>query len=371
MNIRLIKEGLGGTAGFYRGGEETFEVQKVRLLDRQQVLEKGVLYLGDLTKARVLSRNWQVEKGSALLLAEAPEAQLYVLPVEKLPECTMISRLSIPALFNRISALLEAPQTDPVHAWKMVLSRRVVSSGEIRQRLFGTEEMTYVQLLLFQSKDHRPLPQKLVDLVTQWFPEDTVLPDRDEIAVLRRHREQLFSFPLPEGMEESLRILGCVAGIGNATRDCGMLRTMCQMIRHMLRLRERLGRDEVLCQIDEYQMMIVVDYCVQEYVQRNGHTDICYLAHPALVHIARYDARHGTNLRQVLYQYLVYGGNVQRTAAALYMHRNTVMNKLKKITEMVPLDFSDGLLCQRLLLSCQVLEYAEKVLKLRVDQERE
>lgn len=83
-------------------------------------------------------------------------------------------------------------------------------------------------------------------------------------------------------------------------------------------------------------MMIVLDYCVQEYVQRNGHTDICYLAHPALVHIARYDARCGTNLRQVLYQYLVFGGNVQRAAAALYMHRNTVMNKLKKYLKWFP-----------------------------------
>ncbi len=371
MDIRLIKEDLGEAAFFYRGGSGHAEVQKVRLLDRQRVLEQGVLYLGDLTKARSLSRDWRMEKGCALLLAEAPEAQVDALASEKLPEITMISRLSIPALFNRISALLEAPQADPLHAWKLVLSRRVVSSGEICQRLFGTEETAYVQLLLFQRKDRGPLPRELEDQVRDWFPEDTVIPDEEEIAVLRRHREQLFTFPLPEGMERALEELGCVAGIGNATRDCGMLRTMCQMIRHMLRLRQRLGREEVLCFLDQYQMMIVLDYCVQEYVQRNGHTDICYLAHPALVHIARYDARQGTDLRQVLYQYLVFGGNVQRTAAALYMHRNTVMNKLKKISEMVPLDLSDGLLCQRLLLSCQVLEYAEKVLKLRVDQERE
>ncbi len=371
MDIKLIREDLGGAAAFYRGGSGHVEVQKVRLLDRQRVLEQGVLYLGDLTKARALSQEWRTEKGCALLLAEAPEAQVSASPAEKLPEVTLISRLSIPALFNRISALLEAPQADPLHAWKLVLSRRVVSSGEICQRLFGTEEAAYVQLLLFQKKDHGPLPQELAEQVKLWFSDDTVIPDEEEIAVLRRHREQLFTFPLPEGMEESLETLGCVVGIGNATRDCGMLRTMCQMIRHMLRLRQRLDREETLCFIDQYQMMIVLDYCVQEYVQRNGHTDICYLAHPALVHIARYDAQRGTNLRQVLYQYLVFGGNVQRSAAELYMHRNTVMNKLKKISEMVPLDLSDGLLCQRLLLSCQVLEYAEKVLKLRVDQERE
>lgn len=370
MDIRVIKEQFGAATSFYRGGEKETSFHKVQLLDRQQRLEAGVLYLGGLEEARALAPGWQAEEGSILLLAEAARGQLYTLPGDKLPGCVLLSRLSIAALFNRISALLDAPQADPVHAWKQVLSRQVVSSGEIRQRLFGREDTTYVQLLLIQRDNHGALPPQLAGLVAQWFPGDLVIPEEREIAVLRQHKEQLFHFPLPEGIEASLQKLGCVMGIGNATRDCSMLRTICQMMRHMLRLRERLGRKDTLCQLDGYQMMIVIDYCVQEYVRRNGHMDICYLAHPALVHLARYDTRHGTNLRQVLYQYLVFGGNVQRTAAALYMHRNTVLNKLKKISEMVSFDFSDGLLCQRLLLSCQLLEYAEKVLKQRVDEDR-
>ncbi|MGI6255757.1 MAG: PucR family transcriptional regulator [Acutalibacter sp.] len=369
MDVKLVKEDLGGAAVFIRGGG-SLEVEKLRLLDRQQELRPGVLYLGTLDQARALAPGWEAREGSALLLAEAPEGQAYTLPQERLPECTVFSRLSLGALFNRVSTLLESAQTDPLHAWKQVLGRRVVDPGEIRERLFGGDEGTYVQLLLLRRGDQGPLPQGLARQAAQWFPGDLVIPDEREIAVLRQHREQLFTFPLPEGMEEGLRVQGCVAGIGNATRDCSMLRTICQMLRHMLRLRQRLGREDVLCQLDQYQMMIVIDYCVQEYVQRNGHQDICYLAHPALVHLARYDLRRGTNLRQVLYQYLLFGGNIQRTAAALYMHRNTVQNKLKKIGEMVSLDLSDGLLCQRLLLSCQLLEYAEKVLHLRVDEDR-
>lgn len=370
MDIRVIKEALGSAASFYQGGQERTLFRKVQLLDCQQSLEREVLYLGSLVQARELASTWQTDQGSILLLAETATGQLYELPRDRLPGCVMLSRLSIAALYNRISSLLEAPQLDPAHVWKQVLSRQLVSSGEIRQRLFGKEENTYVQLLLLQQKNHIALPPQLEEWAARWFPDDLVIAGEGEIAVLRQHKEQLFHFPLPEGIETSLQKLGCVMGIGNATRDCSMLRTICQMMRYMLRLRERLGRKDTLCQLDGYQMMIVIDYCVQEYVRRNGHMDICYLAHPALVHLARYDTRHGTNLRQVLYQYLVFGGNVQRTAAALYMHRNTVLNKLKKISEMVSFDFSDGLLCQRLLLSCQLLEYAEKVLKQRVDEDR-
>ena len=370
MDIRVIKEALGSAASFYQGGQECTSFRKVQLLDCQQSLEREVLYLGSLPQARELASTWQTDQGSILLLAETTTGQLYELPRDRLPGCVMLSRLSIAALYNRISSLLEAPQLDPAHVWKQVLSRQLVSSGEIRQRLFGKEENTYVQLLLLQQKNHMALPPQLEEWAARWFPDDLVIAGEGEIAVVRQHKEQLFRFPLPEGMEEKLEKLGCVAGIGNATRDCSMLRTICQMMRHMLRLRERLEREDTLCLLDQYQVMIVLDYCVQEYVRRNGHMDICYLAHPALIHLARYDTRHGTDLRQVLYHYLVFGGNIQRTAAALYMHRNTVMNKLKKISEMVSFDFSDGLLCQRLLLSCQLLEYAEKVFKQRVDDDR-
>lgn len=370
MDIRVIEEELGSAASFYQGGQERASFRKVQLLDCQQSLEREVLYLGSLAQARELASTWQADQGSILLLAETTAGQLYELPRDRLPGCVMLSRLSIAALYNRISSLLEAPQLDPAHVWKQVLSRQLVSSGEIRQRLFGKEENTYVQLLLLQQKNHMALPPQLEEWAARWFPDDLVIAGEGEIAVVRQHKEQLFHFPLPEGMEETLEKLGCVAGIGNATRDCSMLRTICQMMRHMLRLRERLEREDTLCLLDQYQVMIVLDYCVQEYVRRNGHMDICYLAHPALIHLARYDTRHGTNLRQVLYHYLVFGGNIQRTAAALYMHRNTVMNKLKKISEMVSFDFSDGLLCQRLLLSCQLLEYAEKVFKQRVDDDR-
>ena len=154
MDIRVIKEELGSAASFYQGGQERASFRKVQLLDCQQSLEREVLYLGSLAQARELASTWQADQGSILLLAETTAGQLYELPRDRLPGCVMLSRLSIAALYNRISSLLEAPQLDPAHVWKQVLSRQLVSSGEIRQRLFGKEENTYVQLLLLQQKNH-------------------------------------------------------------------------------------------------------------------------------------------------------------------------------------------------------------------------
>ena len=51
-----------------------------------------------------------------------------------------------------------------------------------------------------------------------------------------------------------------------------------------------------------------------------------------------------------------------QTAAATYMHRNTVINKVNKIMELLDLDLEDGNLRQRLILSCQFIRYYENVM---------
>ena len=54
--------------------------------------------------------------------------------------------------------------------------------------------------------------------------------------------------------------------------------------------------------------------------------------------------------------------DVKRTAGKLYMHRNTVSNKLNLIRSITDVDFNDGDINQRIIFSCQVIKYYEKVL---------
>ena len=46
--------------------------------------------------------------------------------------------------------------------------------------------------------------------------------------------------------------------------------------------------------------------------------------------LSKYDSEHDTDLCAVMAQYIVCGCSVTRTAAATYMHRNTILNKVKK-----------------------------------------
>ena len=58
-----------------------------------------------------------------------------------------------------------------------------------------------------------------------------------------------------------------------------------------------------------------------------------------------------------MFIYLQNSHNLTQTAAVLYMHRNTVLNRLNKIRELISLDLEDGQNHFILLLSCMLLHY--------------
>jgi hypothetical protein len=57
--------------------------------------------------------------------------------------------------------------------------------------------------------------------------------------------------------------------------------------------------------------------------------------------LALYDKENGTDYIHVLAAYLKYNGSKRETAQELFVHRNTVSYRLKKIEEMLDTDFSD------------------------------
>lgn len=65
------------------------------------------------------------------------------------------------------------------------------------------------------------------------------------------------------------------------------------------------------------------------------------LAHPALSILADYDARHGSALLTTLQAYLLHERNLIQTAKALYIHRNSLVYRVRRITELTGLDLDD------------------------------
>lgn len=109
-----------------------------------------------------------------------------------------------------------------------------------------------------------------------------------------------------------------------------------------VRIFHRKECSERIFAYEDYSMYYIIDLCAQQYMETHKNNDLIYLIHPSIIKIGRYDAQHNTNLREVLYFYLLCGCNLLCTAKVMYMHCNTILNKLNKINEIIQIPLEDG-----------------------------
>ena len=67
------------------------------------------------------------------------------------------------------------------------------------------------------------------------------------------------------------------------------------------------------------------------YILHNLKKDSIKLIESPHYHLLKqYDQKHNTDLCEIYLEYLKNGRNINQTASAIFMHRNTVFNKIKK-----------------------------------------
>jgi len=72
-----------------------------------------------------------------------------------------------------------------------------------------------------------------------------------------------------------------------------------------------------------------------------GVRNVCSALHELLSPIEAYDQRTHSGLVLTLRTFISLGGNVQATAEALFLHRNSVAYRLQRIEELIGIDPRD------------------------------
>lgn len=142
-------------------------------------------------------------------------------------------------------------------------------------------------------------------------------------------------------------------GIGSA---CGSLHDLAKSYkeaRRTLDVVKKLGwRNQVvsLNQLGVYRVLFPVS---------ESEKELQAFATETLAPLANYDAKHHTALVRTLRSYLDHNGHLQRTAAALYVHVNTLRYRLEKIRELLPADLDAAETRLNLQLALKILQVAE------------
>lgn len=102
-------------------------------------------------------------------------------------------------------------------------------------------------------------------------------------------------------------------------------------------------------------LFIYQDYYLQHmtniFVQKESSDTFC---HPKLKTLLNYDKRHDTQLAYTLYMYLISERNIADAAEAMFIHRNTIVYRVKKINSLVTINYDSYQERQYLILSYEL-----------------
>lgn len=77
------------------------------------------------------------------------------------------------------------------------------------------------------------------------------------------------------------------------------------------------------------------------------------------MHLLEYDQKSNTKLMDTLYQYLENSENILHTAAALYIHKNTLLHRMSRIREILNSSLSDSWERFRISMSYRILMFMD------------
>ena len=254
--------------------------------------------------------------------------------------------------------------------WQDIMDGRVTSSGEIQEALARLPDpvRTFVRVAVISFEGEKGVPYRyLLTRLREIVPGSSMTVYQGSILILLSQDERVFRLDLDKDRRliQLLERYNGFMAISNGTRRLDSLRSIFHLTQRTVVLARALRADQSdrIFFHEDYSMYCVIDLCVKRYMEVEGNDDPLYLMHPAVIHLTRYDRAHNNNLRDVLFHYLLNDRNLVKTAAAVYMHRNTVINKVNKILDLLKLDLEDPRLRQRLIFSCQMIRYYERVME--------
>lgn len=347
----------------------------VRLFGGQNRLTSELVYIG--SQRQLLGvRDLYVYRGAAVIACEAERPLLAGDP--RFSGATVLETASgTAAVYNALSRILtESDYAPPVdtrgglnRVWNQILSSKLLARQDIYDALVnsGLPVNTFFRVATVVFLQPRTDAAKFNALRTRL---ERLIPGTAFVARNKTLTTLLFSperagpaVDSPE-LRQTLEEYGAVMMIGHQSRDYSMVRTLCLICQRCLEVAVNMDGSEAgpVYDINDYAMYYAIDLAAQRCGQIFGHLDILLLVHPSAVVLHRYDQANDTDLLSVLENYLLSSGSVAKTAERMYVHRNTINNKLSRIRQLLDLDLEDGSIRQLLLFSCQTLRYYERFL---------
>lgn len=221
-----------------------------------------------------------------------------------------------------------------------LLAGRIVGPPEIRLRVralgYALDGPFRVLLLQPAERPADDLAQRLAELVAgvarRVHGQPIIMPHGERVALLLpatvlADGGLAFGAELRAATNHELPDLALALGISSVADDPAQLAHAYRQAEEALNVLVHLGSAHAQLSYDELGVYSLI-------LRSSAPAELLRLAHSQLDSLAAYEQRRGLDLIATLDCFLHHGCNVQRTAAALFVHANTVKHRLRLIAEL-------------------------------------
>ncbi len=354
----------------------------ISFLFRETCVEQETpLILGTLSIWRSAIKHNHLQKGATYLICNDQPENDYTLPKD-LPINFFLLSTSVDSLIHKLDqgiskmfALHKDPSELACREFMEDLKNGYLSNPDIAKERFASLPFPvrpHVACIIIQSESETLTGRlkETIDLaISGFFPETNYFFYEKEWIVLYTQdietTEKLdFSY---EDFSQMLKANGLYAAISYPCQRPDLLYHVYKSTSLALAVGLRTNYRPQTSRVFPYKelnTLLVVHLSSQKFKQRLGTNNTMYLAHPDAVKVYYHDLEENDNLLEILTVYLTTGQSITESAKILYMHRNTVHNKIKKLKEIIHMNLENGVDASLLLLSCTILQYQKNCEKM-------
>ncbi|MBR2539572.1 MAG: helix-turn-helix domain-containing protein [Mogibacterium sp.] len=215
--------------------------------------------------------------------------------------------------------------------YNLIIGAEPASLPEAYTHLTFPSELQVLYCKATRNGSQFPREGELSEALTMVMPGCHVISQRDNAAII--------------GSSEMLNKIGSIAalfpdkcrvkiGVSLPFSNIETLRAHFREAIDAFETGEMLDADIGIYTFEDYGIYVM-------FRTVSDSEDLSRYLHPAIPKLADYDKANNANLELTLHTYLKHACNTTETADALYLHRNSVIYRLRRIEELCDIDLTD------------------------------
>lgn len=356
----------------------------ILLLDTPAELSEDTIYIGFMEQVQTLiSLKFSVKHTYIFIPAVSDISQFQNIP--DIPDTFIcLTDLTLPALYN---SLYDITSRLGIHAlaagsyhknfadfFNDVITMKLTREDEILEAIQAFNYVPHLpyRIYIFEPTDsqhplngHSPLINELAAI----FPYSNIIFYYNQLILFAQpSSDKLNTIMHPSSLTALLENLCkkyhvyCAAS--HMVKNYAMIRTLYLQAKNILQMGRRFDKEtnRLLFLNENFAAWQILHLAYEQYCHITHHNNYTYMLHPGVTVLIQYDIQTSNNLHEVLYTYLLNDRSITRTASIMYMHRNTILNKVNKALELVSDDIDNPVIRQHILMSLMLAHYCDTIL---------